>query len=326
MIKAGNRCLRSCIPPELIIGGLLLLAAGGCSSIDLDSARALGKAGQDTAQATSQSILPIGGRMDRYVDELAFVGAIRGNPHLDPDAQNSLAVIRKNIEARRRAFTRLATAYVAFADLAAYDAGAAITGALKELGSAVNDYGAAAGGTSAVVDSGTLDLAASVGGIIADEAKKRRILQSSVVLRGQVEKLRDFMKSGTERQAIVGFDDAVAREDLLTTELLWRMHRVDATPFVADMVTPSGLKLIERPLAADDPQLAPAIKALFEERRTHLSPDAAAAYDAAVAALDELIRQHATLEAGAPVDVSGVAAQTAALRQIVDKVTTALKP
>jgi hypothetical protein len=138
--------------------------------------------------------------------------------------------------------------------------------------------------------------------------------------------LRDFMKTGTERQAIVSFDDAVAREDLLTAEVLWRMDRVDGAPFVADMVTSSGLRLNDKPLEADDPQLAVGIKALFEEKRTHVSPDATAAYDAAVAALDELIRQHNTLEAGAPVDISSIAAQTAALRQIVDKLTKAIKP
>jgi hypothetical protein len=110
-------------PLALLMWGLALLAVAGCASVDVDDARGLAKSGQDAAQAASQSVLPVGGRIDRYVDELVFVGAIRGLPRLDPDAGNSLDVIRKGIEARRRVFARLATSYGAFGDLAPYDAG-----------------------------------------------------------------------------------------------------------------------------------------------------------------------------------------------------------
>lgn len=302
-------------------GTTLLLAIGGCSSPNLESALDLGASGKEANLQSSRAVLVSADEYERALDAEAFFHGYAGS-HIPPQLLADYSTIQTEIGARRRVFSQLVETYGAFQALAAKDVSCGFETSVNRLGDAVNGY-ASALNKSLTVANADKDAIARIGGLIGKRIQQRKIKASSALLRKRLAALAQLLEDPLTRTQLTSFRKNLAANRSAAVKLLWEKGLMDPTPLISEMGADAGLKAGKdaTKIAGDSQNSAikeglSAVVASRLERRLDLIEQS---YDASVKTVNELIALHQLLEAGDVSSLTRLRLLTSELKRDADR-------
>ncbi len=318
-----------------------LLSASACVSIDRPGAQALGKAGVDGMSAIAAELDSRAAEINRAISLHNFDDAyvrftacesgrqavtVTGEPTLCDivtTASNLRAShvpgnylqIQSVIETRAQATRKLSAAYAALIAEAEYDARGEARGAIDDATAALGAFATAlgAGPIAEFVTRGV----AEVGGLIADGAQRRRLVDGSRRLQHLTRQFRLLLEKERELynalRATVVLSEANARRRLIPL--------LPAGPMLNQLLAEANLPPVTdaqaQAIVTGSSPVRNALQAGALARRPGNSDRAFAAANTLLVALEE---QHGKFQDGRPVSLSEMAAEIDRLTAIVDSI------
>lgn len=299
----------------------VIFVISACASVNIDSARTLGKAGRSVAVQAQQNIMVSDKEYLRARDSEALLHGYSGTTQSDAYMQllDSYGVIQQELAKRSVVFEKLADLYDAFGELAGLDAGAQTEKALGDLGGAIAEY-AKQVKQPALLSSDATAAISKIGGIIASEIQKAKIKEASILIRERVNAFQELLGSKLVREQMTGFRELLASDRKVAFIILWDAGVYDPKPLLDDFGADAGL-VAQNNVAAlikSNRQLGNALKEVLDKRLARNQFDLIEkSYDASLAALRHLVSEHKKLEQGEPLDLGRLQAIVAELRGVV---------
>jgi hypothetical protein len=303
-----------------LVGAFLVVCMAGCSSLSIESARSLGTTGQETSAQNTAAIFASDDGYQRAMDADAFFHGFAGMS-VPQQLSTNYESIQAELRARKIVFSKLGDVYEAFSGLAAIDAATGIETAINGLGDAVNGY-ADALKKSPVISSSAQGVIAGIGGLIAAEIQKKKIKQSSMLIR---ERLTEFAKLFTDplvRTQMITFKQNLAQNRSSAIELLWKKGVFDPNPLIDQMGADAGLKASKEAIKIVNDPKETSVRGGLEEvivarlnRKINLIEKG---YHASVQAVEELIVKHEKLEEGEELNLTRLRQIIAELQRITE--------
>jgi hypothetical protein len=299
--------------------GVITLLIGGCSSLNIDSAKQLGVAGTEASSEMAGNIYSSDAEYQRAMDAEALFYGFSGMS-VPAVVEEKYAAINRELVARLVVFSKLQKTYEAFKSLAAVDAGTGMEAAINDLAKATNEYAVSQGGKEVVSTAGA-NVFAWAGGITAKEIQKRKIEKASVLIRERLQAFSVLFKSPLVKTQIVSFREVLSVDSKSAVNLLWKKNMFDVTGLVDDIGSPVGLKSTKEvaKIVADDQSVRDGLGAIVLSKAERRVKAIEKSYDAGVEAIDELINKHKELEAGEEINLSGIRKIIAELKRVADQ-------
>lgn len=296
----------------IFFGLALVLYLSGCSSVNIDAAKTLGAAGQQVSAQSAEGIFVTDDKYLRAMDAEAFFRGFTKTEMPEQLAEN-YEIIHSELSARRLVFTRLNEVYSAFTELASIDAATGFETSINGLGDAVNGY-AAARGSGPVISSSVQGVIATIGGMTAAEIQRKKIVESSVLVRERLTAFVDLFSDPLVKTQFTTFKENLAANRTAAIRLLWKKGAFDPSPLLDQIGAEAGLKATKESVKMinnpDDSSVRDGLEGVIKSRFNRKMDAIERSYDASVAAVNELIDKHEQLEAGDPLDLGR-------LRQII---------
>ncbi len=295
--------------------------ASACASINIDSAKTLGKAGRSVAVQTQQNIMVSDKEYLRARDSEALLHGYSGTTQstLYMQLLNSYDEIQQELAKRSVVFEKIANLYDAFGELASLDAGAQTEKAIGELSGAITEYAKQVKQPVPLSDSATT-LISKTGGMVATQIQKAKIRETSTQIREKVDAFRQLLENKLVREQMTGFREALASSRKAAFIMLWDAGVYDPKPLFDEFGQDAGL-VAQNNVAAlikSNPQLGNAVKEVLDKRLARSQFNLIEkAYDVSLAALKNLVSEHKKLEDGELLDLARLQATVAELRGIV---------
>ena len=303
-----------------LVGAFLVVCMAGCSSLSIESAKSLGTAGQEASAQNTAAIFVSDDEYQRAMDAEAFFHGFAGESvpqQLSDDYEN----IQAELRARKIVFSKLGDVYEAFSGLAAIDAATGIETAINGLGDAVNGY-AAARKESPVISSSAQGVIAGIGGLVAAEIQKKKIKQSSILIRERLTAFAKLFEDRLVQTQMTEFKKNLAQNRSSVIQLLWMKGVFDPNPLIDQMGADAGLKASKEAIKiVNDPKdtrvrggLEKVIVARLDRKINLIEKG----YHASVQAVEELIGKHEQLEEGEELNLTRLRQIIAELQRITE--------
>ena len=316
-----------------LLASMYFLAA--CTTIDPNSAKALGAAGQTAAQALAEqtesgrkivdSLPEWWGVHDALICSTTSLGDARTtclknvfeHPHPEPALLKAQTELSQIISKRVVAAIALRDAYQAFSNLAMYDAGGETEQAIKSAFGSINKLTEAAaaiapqGVALAAISSTFTNTASGLGKFIASKRQQQLMYDASLDLHKATEALTKALTVERDSQAIksllsmgqvesdqlyLGF----VRSGLVTPK--------DALAPLFSQIAPDG-QLVQSPPASNLDVIGAAASISIAARSKRKQIAIVRSYDSAVAGLHALAAEHMKLEQQDPLNLAAVLAE-----------------
>ena len=312
---------------------LLALFVSACSSIDRDGAKNLGLAGQSATRSlgiqveATRTTLDVLNQWWAVHDALVCANvmvAVARTACLSNVTGSSAAIHPPMLDAARvrlgdvmskraQAIRELNKAYTAFVDLAEYDAAAETAKAIDAAFAGINDLSAAASGlapggaTLPTIASSFGAAATGIGGLFAEQKQARLMLEASTELHKAINALiaalraeRDYAASASllaqlqnERAALL--DSAIDAGLVLPYDALGPVFQ-KAFPNLS----------LSYPQDTNSDVIKAAAHAAVKAESMQAQDAAIRSYDAALATLQAVAKEHASLEDGESLDIDQI--------------------
>ncbi len=314
--------LRGCCKTLLRAGVVCIcLACTACSTLSLEAAQTLAATGGDAAVKIKAAAFASGDEYAGAMDAEALYHGMTGTTASPAYTELKVKYAKVHVELAKRqdVVKALADFYVAFGNLASYDASGQTQDALKNLGTAVDGYRKDVLNLGPV-SPGTVDLIVHIGGLFASEVQKAMVKDASASVRPKLVAFHDALADKLVRTQFTGFKELLAADRAAAVVLLWQHNVLDASPLVADLAAEGGLiptKDAGRVVLHDE-QLKAGLQAVITRRMDRKLDAIGQGYDASVRIVADLIEEHRKLEDGGPLDIARIRALVAELTAIVN--------
>ena len=213
---------------------LTVLVTAGCSTISREAAIHLSSEGGVAAKSYQESLNTTRKELERYVEGQYMLSPLTGRAEPTKDMLASITQIDNAFALRAAMMSRLGAVYVAFNNLASYDAGAEVEAAVTGFTGAVNAYAAVVSPGANPISDVAGKLAARGAGFLANWEQSRRLKQASILVRERLEPviglldkertlydaLRTEIVTGSGRSAIALWNIGIGRPDSILEEQL----------------------------------------------------------------------------------------------------------
>lgn len=305
---------------------LTALAIAGCSSVSIDTAKQLAASGVEVSNNSQANIFATEDEFQRAIDAEAFFHGRSGTADstLYKEIIKKANKVNTELAARTVVFDNLTTVYTEFANLAGIDASTDIETAINGLGSAINGYAVAVGQTSAPISESATGVIAKIGGIVAEEIQKRKVVEASALIRVRLNEFAGLFENKLVRTQMVSFQETLAQNRTTAIDFLWNSGVYKPDMILNQMGATAGLTVHEdvTKVVSEDPKLRMGLDEVIRQRLNHSKGLIGAGYNASVQAVRALIAEHLKLEKGEDLNLTR-------LRQIVgelQRITNLLSP
>lgn len=198
------------------------LVVSACASVNIDSARTLGKAGRSVAVQAQQNIMVSDKEYLRARDSEAFLHGYSGATQsaLYVKLLNSYDEIRQELAKRSVVFEKLADLYDTFGELAGLDAGGQTEKAIGDLGGAITEY-AKQLKQPAPLSGNVVTLISKTGGMVVTGIQKAEIREASIQIREKIEAFQQLLENKLVREQMTGFRETLASSRKAAFIMLW---------------------------------------------------------------------------------------------------------
>jgi hypothetical protein len=300
--------------PAILV--LVALLASACSNINIEAAKALSSTGRDTASRIQQNVLASEKEYLRGRDCIALCNGFDDTTKTKKyqEILEGYDKNQKEIRSRSVVFERLAELYTAFGELAGLDAGVQTEKALKDLGEAINGYAKATDQSWSVPSDATVVIS-KIGGLLTEEIQKAKIKEASKQIRDKVEDFIELLKYESTGEHLLAYRKDLFSERKHAFKILWSKGVYDPKPIFDDFGEDAGLTAQGEAVKKINPdsELGKAIAEVIDKRLELKSNTIQEDYDASLAAIKQLIKEHNKLEKGEPLDLAHLRAITAKL-------------
>jgi predicted ATP-grasp superfamily ATP-dependent carboligase len=318
------------------LAGCVAIQLAACSPISLDAAKKLAATGADTANAAGDFVGVPQNKMGNYLEGLHLVAAIpppapaggaRGcNPYaltapsmaMTKDAEKAAELYGLQVAM----FRELAATYQAFGDLASYDASGQVESGLKDLTAAGNNYIKAVNPGAPGIPSVVSGIITGVGGFIAEEAQKKKVHAASVLIRERLERIAPAFRAHTDLYSSIR-EEQIGRSYEVAVAL-WCIGVADASAISRSFLEDSGLTVRAgggNPSSQYKAAYDQGVENVLKSRSDRALRVIEVAYSEAMQSLDELIKEHEKLEAGAPITAEQLSERIKRIRTLLEAVT-----
>jgi hypothetical protein len=226
--------------------------------------------------------------------------------------------IQKELLARKNTFTKLSDVYDSFSQLASINSDTGMESAINDFGAATNSY-AAALNKPAAFETNEVGLFAKIGGFTSREIQKRKLKESSALIRLRLHALRGLLSDPLVKSEIVDFGKNLTTTHGAAVDFLWKKDMFDATPLLDQFGSSAELKAAKdiSKIIYDpkDSKVKNGLNAVITHRVKRKIDLIESNYDASVQMLGELEIRHQKLEEGEEIDL-------AKIRQIISELNT----
>ncbi len=295
---------------------LAVVLSAGCSSLDIDSAKNLGAIGKESIGLSAQNISVSDKAYLHAMDAEAFFHGYAGTP-VPEQLRREYQSIQQELNARRRVFAGLGQVYEAFYSLALLNAADGIDSAIGGVSDAVNGY-ARTLNPAALLSAPDKASITRIAGLAARQRQKRRIAESSVLIRAQLEQFAELLENPLVTAQMTAFNRNLSTGRAAAVTLLWEKGLLDPTPLINALGHEAGLtagkdalKIIAAPGGSTIKEGLSLVVKTRLERRTALIEQG---YAASVKIVRELIARHSELENGTELSPSDLRRITAELQ------------
>lgn len=298
---------------------VMVCLASSCSTVNLDSAKALSVTGHNVAVQAQDAAIVSDKDYRRARDSEALL-AVFSSATESTSYQEILSLhndIHQELAQRAVVFEKLSDLYDAFGELAGLDSGAQTEKALGDLGGAIQEYAKVIKEPPPQFSDVTAVIS-TLGGLVATEIQKAKIKEASRQIRTRDEAFLELLDNKLIRRQMVGFKKRLYTGWKAALITLWDSGVYDPKPLIDDLGAPAGLVAQNNAasLVKSNPKLQSALKEVLEKRLALQTDLIEQAYDASLRALRNLVEQHKKLEEGAPVDLTRLRAIVAQLQNI----------
>lgn len=316
--EQGSKCFRKSIT-KLSLCALALFLLQACRSLDIDSATTLAQEGQHVAAAASSQIFASDMEFRNASEAEIFMHAYADVQTPDRIIETS-NIIMQELSKRKTVFSRLADVYAALYDLASNDAPARMETAINTFGDAVNDYGTTLG-SAHFISGESVTVAGAIGRAALTAKKKKMIMQSSALIRERLKRLQQMLENPLVRQQMVTWKTNLAQNRAAVIQMLMIHGVLDTTPLLDRMGSDAGLQgaTDASEIIRKNQRLRNGLEQVIAYRLQNNLLAIDKGYDAASAAIRELIVMHETLEKGEPLTVAAVRSTIAELQSLADR-------
>jgi 5'-deoxynucleotidase YfbR-like HD superfamily hydrolase len=284
----------------------------GCSTLRVDSARHLGSAGQQAADAIAENVFISDTTCQQAIDvqTLIFYHDVGEAPPQDLEKKfeeltSRYKAIHEELKARRLVFTQLGVTYSAFAELTDNESAAETEAAIRKLGEAVNKYAEAAGKEAVLSGSAQRSLG-TLGKLAVVELKKKKIKQASALIRERLTSFTKLLKEPLVKEQLLGFQanlETIKKDGVLT---LWETGILDPSPMLDQIGADIGLRAAPdaAAVARQSKNLSYGLTKIIASRFETKMELIEESYAASISAMEELIHEHEALEKDGPLNLT----------------------
>ncbi|WP_149651741.1 hypothetical protein [Azospirillum argentinense] len=317
-----------------------------CSNVNLDAAKALGRAGQSAAGSAAEFADVPRSKYQAYIEGLAFISAYPPpppknagpnataqrscNPYgLTPLGETGQALAARYFELmdRRRAMLdKLSDVYGAFEALASYGAAEAVESGIAAFSAAANDYIRAVDPSATPVKTNVSGTIAAAGGMLVEDAQKSKVRQASIAIRERLEAVLTYLNREDSASAWTEMRGEQVRNGHRVAAGLWCAGLLDASPIIDSLASGYGMKISTAKsggITADDPRLRQGVEGVLSIREEQANQAITSGYNAMTASIGDLITEHRKVEAGVPIDLEFLQTRIARLQSLVETLTSA---
>ena len=302
-----------------LLSAFLIVCLAGCSALSIESAKSLGTAGQD---ASVQNVANIFASDDEYQRAMDAEALFHGFADMCVPSQllDKYETIQAELNARKIVFSKLSDVYEAFSGLAAIDTATGVETATNELGDALNDY-AATLNKSPIIFNSDQGVIASIGGLIAAESQKKKIKQSSILIRERLTEFVELFENPLVKIQILTFRQTLAQDQSIAIQSLLQKGLFDLSPLIDQMGADVGLKASKETvkIVKDDAAVRKGLEKVIVARLNQRVALIEKGYDASVKAMKELIVEHKKLEKGEELNMTRLRQIIAELQRITER-------
>lgn len=284
----------------------------GCSTLRVDSARNLGDAGQQAADAIAENVFISDATCQQAIDvqTLIFYHDVGEAPPVDlekkfEELNSRYKAIHEELKARRLVFTQLGETYSAFSELTDNESAAETEAAIRKLSEAVNKYAEAAGKEAVLSGSAQRSLG-TLCKLAVVELKKKKIKQASALIRERLAAFAKLLKEPLVKEQLLGFqaDLAAIKKDGVLT--LWETGILDPSPMLDQIGADIGLRAAPDAavVARQNKNLSYGLNKIISSRFESKMALIKESYETSISAMEELVHDHEALEKDGPLNLT----------------------
>lgn len=277
----------------------------GCSTLNIESARELGTAGQQISGGAITNIFASEEEYQRAIDAEQLLHGYAGTD-IDSILLKNYDEIQFELASRKEVFQKLGEAYAEFEKLASIDSATGVEAGINGLGDAINQY-ASARGKGIVVSQSAQGAIGRIGGLIAAEIQKEKLKKSSTLIRGRLTEFHALLMEPIVKTQLTSFKKNLAQSRGSAIDILLINDIYDPTPLLTEIGSDAGLQANRDALKianknADN--LKNGIRKVILSRLQKKADLVERAYDASISTLSQLIERHKNLENGEKINLS----------------------
>lgn len=301
----------------------VIIFLAGCSPLNIESAKSLDIVGTAASAQNAENIFVSDDEYQQAMDAEAFFHGFAG-AEVPQTLFDNYEKIQAELSARKIVFTKLGGVYESFSSLAAVDVATGAETAINGLGDAINGY-ASALNKNPVISNVKQDVFSRVGGLVAAEIQKKKIGESSKLIR---ERLIEFVKLFEDplvRVQMITFKQSILQNRTAAIQLMWEKGVFNPNRLIDQMGSNAGLeaskeaiKIINDP---NDTTVKDGLSKVIVSRLNRKINLIERGYDASVNAVNELALKHKKLENGEEMSLVRLRQIITELQRITDLLT-----
>jgi hypothetical protein len=330
------------LPCRLCILGLLAMLAG-CSA-DLTDATNIATTGQTLSNQAANSLSASSDNLNSFLESQYFGSGLTSNdptlnlpklpanitpiPPVDPQLIASVTVIQAALAQRVEMLNQLNDLYVAYGNLAKYDASKEVQTAVSGVVTSANalDKSLHPDETSPAISQADSNLIDQAAGAIAGAAQQQELVKGSYAIRLVLEKVIPVLAS--EKAVYDDFNTHILISKIQVTETLWTMGLGSPDAILQAQLGSFGITYDPKQLASIDPAFKPRIAAAVDQdlkwQQTRATQLMSSTIGATIQAMQDLDTSQKQFENGQPVSIQSVQTDIQVLQTYVQLLQNAL--
>lgn len=316
-------------PLSLVLLFITHASISGCATVPsatLSGGAALAKAGEAAALQMQQNVTISEQSFASFRQAAAFNDGFNATPGASAQLVQNIETIQSNVAQYGALLQSLASAYSAMGELAEYGGASSFDSAMSSLSSDAQQFGNKIG-KSITISSGVTKGIQEGGNVLIGSIQTRKIMQASIQIESVLKQIIAALTDPNVRSAMIPVQPELQGEVDQAALVMYTQGVYSYRPIVDSLGSSLGLKSVSNTdaIVRANSRLQAGLSRVVNETMNSQLATARKSYAAGLAALQALLKQHHSLDAGEPVTVHnilGLLGRLKALAQVAAPQTT----
>lgn len=293
------------LPGLLLFIGYALLS--GCATVPtatLSSAATLAKAGEAAATQMEQNVTISQQSLALFRQAAAFSDGFNASPGASAQFVKNVETIQSNVAQYGNFLQSLSAAYAAMDELAEYGASSSFDSAMSSLASDAHEFGTQIGKSITVSSSVTKGMQKG-GNVLIGSIQTKKAVEASAQIDSVLQQVIAALSDSNVRAVMIPIQPELQAAIDQAALMIYTQGVYSYRPLLDALGAPLGLASVSNAdaMVTANKRLQAGLSHVVNETMNNQIDIAEKAYDAGLAALRALEKQHQSLQAGQPVTI-----------------------